>query len=173
MSSIRRDPFAWSWFATGECALDFPSARRMYLVCIQPAISFKIHKAKGHANTVLFVKMCTVPFFSGLSLLHLESEATFGFLSLVYWDIRSWGKMTKLRRPSGSFYVIGICVRLFIFSASSGRGVPSLECIMPVKSPRLLLLTDEYIGALKSELLFENAAQSHAWVSAAWSLYYA
>lgn len=151
MSSITRDPFAWSWFATGEHALDFASARRMYLVCIQPAINFRIHIAKGNANMVLFVKnvYCTTFFQACL---------------WIYWVIRSWGKMTKLRRPSGSFHVIGICLRLFVFSASSGRDVPSLECIMPVKSPRLLLLTNKYIGALKSELLFENAAQSHAWV---------
>lgn len=35
---------------------------------------------------------------------------------------------------------------------------------MPVKSPRLLLLTNEYIGALKRELLFETAEKSHAQV---------
>lgn len=31
--------------------------------------------------------------------------------------------MTKLRRPSGSFHVIGIYLRLFISSGSSGRDV--------------------------------------------------
>lgn len=68
MSQIKSDPFVWSWFATRECALEFAHARKMYLVCIQPAINFKIQMAKVHVNLVLFVKNVYCTFFSGLSL---------------------------------------------------------------------------------------------------------
>lgn len=65
MSPIKSDPFVWSWFATRECVLEFASARKMYLFSIQPAISFEIQMAKGHVNSVLFVKNvhCTIFFF--------------------------------------------------------------------------------------------------------------
>lgn len=68
MSQIKSDPFFWSWFATRECVLEFACARKMYLVCIQPTTDFKIQMAKGHVNSVLFVKNMYCTFFSGLSL---------------------------------------------------------------------------------------------------------
>lgn len=94
------------------CVLEFGSAKKMYLVCIQPAINFKIQMAKGHVNSVLFVKNVYCAIFFQACL-------------WIYWDIRQHleAKMIKLKRLSGSSHIIGIYLRLFIFSASSSRDV--------------------------------------------------
>lgn len=52
-----------------ESVLEFASAMKMCFVCIRPAINFKLQMAKGHVNSVLFVKnMYCAIFFSSLSL---------------------------------------------------------------------------------------------------------